>query len=103
MVERKKHGFNEENIMALTKEEKKQVVDYFKTSDLDTGSPQVQVALLTQDILKLTDHMKDNKHDYSSRSGLMKKVNQRRKLLDYLNRTNEDAYKKLVNELNIRK
>ena len=89
--------------MALTKEEKKQVVDYFKTSDLDTGSPQVQVAILTQDILRLTDHMKLNKHDYSSRNGLMKKVNQRRKLLDYLNRTNEEAYKKLVGELNIRK
>lgn len=89
--------------MALTKEEKKQVVDYFKTSDLDTGSPQVQVAILTQDILRLTDHMKSNKHDYSTRNGLMKKVNKRRKLLDYLNRTNEEGYKKIVAELNIRK
>lgn len=89
--------------MALTVEEKKQVVTYFKTSELDTGSPQVQVALLTQEILRLTDHMKLNKHDYSSRKGLMQKVNKRRKLLDYLQSKNDDAYKKIVAELNIRK
>lgn len=89
--------------MALTTEEKKQVVNHFKTSDLDTGSPQVQVAILTQEILRLTDHMKDNKHDYSSRKGLMQKVNKRRKLLDYLQRVNDEGYKKLVADLNIRK
>lgn len=89
--------------MALTVEEKKQVVNHFKTSELDTGSPQVQVALLTQEILRLTDHMKDNKHDYSSRKGLMQKVNKRRKLLDFLQRNSDEAYKKLVAELNLRK
>lgn len=89
--------------MALTAEEKKQVVTYFKTSELDTGSPQVQIALLTQQILKLTDHMTENKHDYSSKKGLMKKVNQRRKLLDYLQRVNVEGYKKIINELDIRK
>ncbi len=89
--------------MALTLEEKKQVVNYFKTSDLDTGSPQVQVAMLTQEILRLTDHMKENKHDYSSRKGLMQKVNKRRKLLDYLKKNSDEAYKNLVSELKIRK
>ncbi len=89
--------------MALTTEEKKQVVNHFKTSELDTGSPQVQIALLTQKILILTDHLKLNKHDQSSKKGLMQMVNKRRKLLDYLNRVNEEGYKKILTELEIRK
>lgn len=89
--------------MALTTEEKKQVVNHFKTSELDTGSPQVQIALLTQKILILTDHLKLNKHDQSSKKGLMQMVNKRRKLLDYLNRVNEEGYKKILSELDIRK
>lgn len=89
--------------MALTTEEKKQVVQHFKTSELDTGSPQVQIALLTQKILILTDHLKSNKHDQSSKKGLMQMVNKRRKLLDYLNRVNADGYKKILTDLDIRK
>lgn len=89
--------------MALTTEEKKQVVNHFKTSELDTGSPQVQIALLTQKILNLTEHLKSNKHDQSSKKGLMQMVNKRRKLLDYLNRVNEEGYKKILSELDIRK
>lgn len=89
--------------MALTVEEKKQIVSYFKTSELDTGSPEVQIALLTFRIKNLTDHMKANKHDYHSRSGLMMMVNRRRKLLNYLKSRNEDDYKKAISELGIRK
>ncbi len=89
--------------MALTTEETKQVVVHFRTSDLDTGSPQIQVALLTQRILILTDHLKANKHDQSSKKGLMQMVNKRRKLLDYLNRVNPEGYKKILVELEIRK
>ncbi|MCO5113862.1 MAG: 30S ribosomal protein S15 [Bdellovibrionaceae bacterium] len=87
----------------LSLEEKKQIVNHFKTSELDTGSTEVQVALLTFRILRLTEHFKNNKHDYHSRQGLTKAVNRRRKLLDYLKGQNEDKYLKLIEELNIRK
>lgn len=88
---------------ALSLEEKKQIVNYFKTSELDTGSTEVQVALLTFRILRLTEHFKSNKHDYHSRRGLTTAVNRRRKLLDYLKNKNEEKYTKLISELNIRK
>lgn len=87
----------------LSLDEKKQIVNHFKTSELDTGSTEVQIALLTFRILRLTDHFKSNKHDYHSRQGLMKSVNRRRKLLDYLKRKDEEKYQKLIEELNIRK
>ena len=89
--------------MALTVAETKQVVSHFKTSELDTGSPKVQIALLTFKIQKLTEHMKANKHDYHSRSGLMAMVNRRRKLLSYLKSKSEPSYKKTILELGIRK
>lgn len=87
----------------LSLDEKKQIITHFKTSELDTGSTEVQVALLTFRILRLTEHFKSNKHDYHSRQGLTKAVNRRRKLLDYLKGQSEEKYLKLIEELNIRK
>lgn len=87
----------------LSTDQKKQIINHFKTSDLDTGSTEVQVALLTVRIVKLTEHFQSNKHDYHSRQGLMKAVNRRRKLLDYLKKNNEEKYQQLIKELDIRK
>lgn len=89
--------------MALTQVEKKQIITHFKTSDLDTGSSEVQIAMMTIRINRLTEHFKTNKHDQHSKIGLMALVNKRRKLLDYLKRKNEEAYQKIIAELGIRK
>ena len=89
--------------MALTKERKAELVKKFGKSENDTGSIQVQVALLTDQIVALTAHLKANKKDVASQRGLMKLVGQRRSLLAYLQRTNRDAYLKLIAELGLRK
>ena len=75
----------------------------FQLHEKDTGSADVQVALLTRRIEHLTEHLKTNRKDHSSRRGLLKMVAQRRSLLDYLSRTKEDRYKKLIDKLNQRK
>ena len=75
----------------------------FQLHDNDTGSADVQVALLTRRIEHLTEHLKTNRKDHSSRRGLLKMVAQRRSLLDYLSKTKEDRYKKLIDKLNLRK
>ena len=75
----------------------------FQLHDKDTGSADVQVALLTHRIEHLTEHLKTNRKDHSSRRGLLKMVAQRRSLLDYLNRTKSDRYKELIDKLNLRK
>jgi len=75
----------------------------FQLHDKDTGSADVQVALLTRRIEHLTEHLKTNRKDHSSRRGLLKMVAQRRSLLDYLSRTKSDRYKELINKLNLRK
>jgi len=75
----------------------------FQRHDRDTGSSEVQIALLTKEIEKLTEHLKINKKDHSSRYGLLRKVNNRRKLLDYLQREDEAAYKKVVETLKLRR
>ena len=75
----------------------------FQLHDKDTGSADVQVALLTHRIEHLTEHLKTNRKDHSSRRGLLKMVAQRRSLLDYLSRTQLDRYKKLIDRLNLRK
>ena len=75
----------------------------FQLHQKDTGSADVQVALLTRRIAQLTDHLKGNAKDHSSRRGLLKMVAQRRSLLDYLSRSNSDRYKKLIDKLNLRK
>lgn len=88
--------------MALSVEEKAKVVAQFQRAQGDTGSPEVQVALLTADIEKLTGHFKEYKKDNHSLRGLVRKVNQRRKLLNYLKRKDIDGYRKIIETLNIR-
>ena len=89
--------------MALDTATKSQVVSDFQRAQGDTGSPEVQVALLTARINGLTGHFKANAKDHHSRRGLLKMVSQRRKLLDYLKRTNADGYRNLIERLGLRK
>ena len=89
--------------MALSKERKAELVKQFGDNENDTGNIKVQIALLTDQINALTMHLKDNKKDASGRPGLFVLVGKRRGLLDYLNRTDRDAYIKLIAELKIRK
>ncbi|QDK37407.1 30S ribosomal protein S15 [Bdellovibrio sp. NC01] len=89
--------------MAVTKEQKEQIVKKFKTSDLDTGSANVQIALLTARINDLTTHFSKHKKDFHGRRGLVTLVNQRRKLLDYLHRKDVKAYQEVLKALDIRK
>ena len=89
--------------MPSAKEVKEQVVSDFKTHDSDTGSPQVQVALLTQRINELTEHFKVHKKDNHSRRGLLKMVARRRKLLDYLKRRNIAEYHEIIKRLKLRR
>ena len=89
--------------MAVTVAQKAQVVQDFQRAPADTGSPEVQVALLTARINGLTGHFKVNMKDHHSRRGLLKMVSRRRKLLDYLKRTNLEGYKTLIDRLSLRK
>ncbi len=89
--------------MALTKEKKAEIVKTFSMHEKDTGSPEVQISLLTQRISMLEEHFRVHKKDHHSRTGLLKIVIQRRSLLKYLKRSSEERYKELVNKLGIRK
>ena len=89
--------------MSITAETKSKVVNEFKRSENDTGSPEVQVALLTARIQYLTDHFKAHKHDHHSRRGLLRMVNQRRSLLDYLKKVDPQRYLDIIRRLDIRK
>ncbi len=89
--------------MALSKVEKSKIVDDFKRSSNDTGSVEVQVALLTERINKLTEHMKEHTHDYHTNRGLLKMVGKRKSLLDYLKREDVQRYRDLIKKLNLRK
>ena len=89
--------------MVLTKDRKTEVIDSYKTHDSDTGSPEVQVAILTERITYLTDHFKIHKKDHHSRRGLMKLVGQRRRLLDYLKDKDITRYRELIQRLGIRR
>jgi small subunit ribosomal protein S15 len=89
--------------MALEKEVKEQIIKEYKRHGEDTGSPEVQIAILTARIKYLTDHLRVNKHDESSRRGLLKLVGQRRRLLAYLRRKDYQRYLALTDKLNIRK
>ncbi len=89
--------------MALSVAEKANIVNEFQRSDSDTGSPEVQVALLTERIRGLTEHFKEHKHDHHSRQGLLRMVNRRRKLLDYLKSTDPERYRELISRLGLRK
>ena len=89
--------------MTLTVEEKREVVQQFGKSEGDTGSPEVQIALLTRRINHLTDHLREHKHDHHSRRGLLMLVGQRRRLLNYLMRKDVDRYRGLIQELGLRR
>lgn len=89
--------------MSLSQERKQELIEKFRTHGSDTGSPEVQVALLTERIGYLTDHFKTHKKDHHSRRGLLMLVSQRRKLLDYLRDQNVDRYRKVITELGIRR
>jgi small subunit ribosomal protein S15 len=86
----------------MNTEKKQEIIKKFATKDGDTGSTEVQVAVLTEDIKHLTDHLRSNKKDHSTRRGLLAKVARRRKLLTYLKGRNLDSYTKIVAELKIR-
>ncbi len=89
--------------MGLAPSRKKAIIEKFRQHESDTGSPEVQVALLTERITYLTEHFKEHKKDHHSRRGLLKLVGQRRRLLDYLKAKNFDRYRNLIRELGLRK
>jgi len=89
--------------MALNSEKKSEIISEYRLGPTDTGSPEVQVALLSQRIAELTEHFSDHKKDHHSRRGLLKMVNQRRKLLDYLKANDHDRYLKLIGRLGLRR
>jgi len=90
-------------IMALTKEDKTKIVKKFAREKSDTGSPEIQVALLSVQIDKLAEHLKDHKKDVHSRRGLLSMVAKRRRLLTYLRDRDEKRYRSLIEELNLKK
>ncbi|MCB1137494.1 MAG: 30S ribosomal protein S15 [Leptospiraceae bacterium] len=87
----------------ITAERKREILKQYGKGEKDTGSSEIQIALLTERIRELTEHFKTHKTDHHSRRGLLKLVGRRRKLLDYLKRKNVEGYKKLIGELGIRK
>lgn len=87
----------------LDKDRKTEVITTYKTHDTDTGSPEVQIALLSERISYLTEHFKTHEKDHHSRRGLLKLVQQRRRLLDYLKRKDADSYTEIIAKLGIRK
>ena len=89
--------------MTLTVEEKREVVQQFGKNETDTGSPEVQIALLTRRINHLTEHLREHRHDHHSRRGLLMLVGQRRRLLNYLQSKDLDRYRSLIQELGLRR
>ena len=89
--------------MALTKEEKAVIVKEFAKSEKDTGSAEVQIAILTKEINDLTAHLQEHTHDYHSRRGLLKKVGQRRSMLQYLAKKDIQSYREVIKKLGLRK
>ena len=89
--------------MPLTKEAKQEIIGQHGRSEADTGSPQVQIALLTRRVNELTEHLRAHPKDHYSRRGLLKMVSQRRKQLDYLKRTDADKYRSVIERLGLRK
>ncbi|HZU75909.1 MAG TPA: 30S ribosomal protein S15 [Dehalococcoidia bacterium] len=87
----------------LTKEKRDSIVGSFRINEKDTGSPEVQVALLTERIQQLTDHLRTHKKDHHSRRGLLKLVGQRRRQLAYLNKTDVERYRSVISRLGLRK
>ncbi len=89
--------------MSITPERKAELVKEYSTGEYDTGSPEVQVAILSERIRNLTEHLKDHKKDFHSRRGLLMMVGQRRRLLDYLKRKNAPRYETLIERLGLRR
>ncbi|GAA0365786.1 30S ribosomal protein S15 [Bacillus horti] len=89
--------------MALTQERKNELISEYKVHDTDTGSPEVQIAILTEKINYLNDHLREHKKDHHSRRGLMKMVGQRRNLLTYLRNNDIQRYRNLINKLGLRR
>jgi len=89
--------------MSLTKEEKQEIIKEHGRAETDTGSPEVQIAMLSRRINQLTEHLRTHKHDHHSRRGLLKLVGRRRRFLNYLQRTNLEGYRALIKELGLRR
>lgn len=89
--------------MTITKEKKQELAKQFGGSATNTGSTEAQIAIFTERITKLTEHLKDNEKDHASRRGLLKMVGKRRKLLNYLKKNDIEKYRELISELGIRK
>jgi small subunit ribosomal protein S15 len=89
--------------MTLTKQTKQEIIDKFRLHQEDSGSPEVQIALLTEKIRYLTEHFKVHKRDHASRRGLLRMVGQRRRLLDYLKATQVERYRRVVKDLGLRR
>lgn len=89
--------------MALTKEEKQQIIKEYAKNEKDTGSTEVQIAILSKEIEELTEHLKVHIHDYHSRRGLLKKVGQRRNMLQYLAKKDIQSYREIIKKLGLRK
>tara|TARA_Y100000816_G_scaffold53660_1_gene34567 strand:- start:2075 stop:2344 length:270 start_codon:yes stop_codon:yes gene_type:complete len=89
--------------MSIDKEIKVKIIDEYSRSEKDTGSPEVQIAILSERISNLTEHFQAHKKDNHSRTGLMRLINQRRSLLSYLKKSNKESYEKLIEKLGIRK
>jgi len=89
--------------MTITKERKQEVIQEFKRDPNDTGSPEVQIAILTTRINNLTEHMREHKKDYATRRGLLAMVSRRRRLLDYLRKVEPQRYLEIIGRLGIRK
>jgi small subunit ribosomal protein S15 len=97
------NGYQEDKEVGLQAEEKKEIIDQFKRHETDTGSPDVQVAILTRRINALTEHFKTHKKDHHSRRGLLMLVGQRRRLLNYIKDRDVKRYRELLQALNLRK
>lgn len=89
--------------MSITSAEKKQTIEEYRRSESDSGSPEVQIAVLTHKINALTEHLRSNKKDHSSRRGLLAMVSRRRSLLDYLKKTDAEKYQSMIERLSLRK
>ena len=89
--------------MSITVEDKRKIVSEYRTHDKDTGSPEVQIAILTKRINELTDHLRTHKKDHSSRRGLLKMVSKRNSLLKYLTREDRTRYQQIIGKLGLRK
>ena len=89
--------------MSLSGVQKQDIIEEYRRDESDTGSPEVQVALLSARIAELTEHFNDHKKDHHSRQGLLRMVNRRRKLLDYLKAKDSDRYRKLISSLGLRR